>query len=519
MSWTEAKSRSRIRAFLQDTPEVKGDLPDYTGGNLLDSQRILRKQSVPAKAGTPLDRLSPSTAIVVDAVHVYVRLLGFDQQLLDQERETEASHRRALAFLHFYYSALDRIVEEGGGLRVDFHAARLHFIVAEPAGSMHKAERVDRALAIVQALDDAAALAPSRLGISVQRSALRVGVDQGPCIAIANDDGHEMDAVFLGTPANLAAKLADGAEPGTFLSPSVRASLSLAPLTSLTELKANAAPSSIRSRLKKNSDTIAERTIDAWAKQALTRSGDVALSTFAFHRTAPPLAQVKFSELSPSRSLRMDLAALFADIDQFTDYVDRSLKAGSGRDVVRTMYVIREEQRALLKQDFGAKRLRFIGDCVVGLHAEGSPHETDASKTVEQAVRCAAALHGSMKVCQEEIPGAETLALQIGLAYGATPITRLGLRGDRSVRCAASRAVIDAERRQSAAERNETALSPSAIAVSSRLGKIAHAQRGTISADYTALDVILAGGPIRLKPSPGLDLSRQAPFRAHSGGI
>ncbi|MFN3465089.1 MAG: hypothetical protein ACK4X1_13530 [Terricaulis sp.] len=501
MAWSENESRRRVRAFLQQTPKIAGALPTYSGGDLRVKQRAMLREA--AKSG-PLDRLSPDTAIVVDAVHVYVRLLGFDEQLLEQSRETEASHRRALSFLHFYYGALDRIVADGGGIRVDFHAARLHFIVAEPAGQPHARERIERALAIVEALEEVAAAAPKRLQIGVQRAPLRVGVDHGPCIAIANDSGHEMDPVFLGTPANLAAKLADGDGAGLFLSPAARAALGLPIVAGAS----HEAPISVRLQARALGQRIAQKAVDLWEQNHVT-IGEAA-ANFIFHSTSPPLSDVKFAELKPSYSVRMEMAAIFADIDKFTAYVDQALKTGSGAEVVRTMFVLREEQRAVLKRDMGAKRLRFIGDCVVGLLAEGSTSQTDAIKTIEQAVLCAAALHGSLEVCRQEMPEAQTLSLQVGIAYGQTPMTRLGLRGEHSVRCAASKAVIDAERLQGVARQKETRLAPSAICAAGARVKRVAGDGGAITASYAALAVALgAENATSAQDQP-------EPFRAHA---
>lgn len=511
MTWSEVESRRRIREFLQQVPDIKGDLPTYGGGDLIARQRILREQARATKSSGPLDRLSPSTAIVVDAVHVYVKLEGFDDYLLESNRETEASHRRALTLLHFYYVLLDLLVREGGGVRVDFHAARMHFIVAEPIGAS-AVERVNRALAIVEGLEDAAANLPWQLGVSVKRMPLRIGIDQGPCIAIANDSGHDTDVVFLGTPANLAAKLADGDESGVYLSPTVRQLLGLPALATLQETKRSPAPDFIRARARRVAGPLVER-----AKNDIQgRIEDISPPQFAFHRAELPLSKIKFSELAPSHTVRMEMAALFADLDQFTAYVDRSLKAGAGRQVVRTMFVLREEQRAVLRKDFCAKRLRFVGDCVIGLTASGQGSGVSAAKTVEDAVRCAAALHASLQVCREEIAEAHPLGLQIGVAYGVSPITRLGIRGDMSVRCAASRAIIDAERQQSVARRGETVVAASALSASSRTTDLANAS-GAVVGSFPAIDALLSGTPVQLTPSIVVpSRPSQSTFRAHS---
>ncbi|MBP6013297.1 MAG: hypothetical protein KBA31_13815 [Alphaproteobacteria bacterium] len=512
MSWSEAESRRRVREFLQQTPEIKGDLPTYAGGDLYARQRLLREYARETKSGGPLDRLSPSTALVVDAVHVYVRLLGFDDYLLELNRETEASHRRALTLLHFYYVLLDLLVREGGGVRVDFHAARLHFIVAEPVGA-NAADRVARALAIIEGLEQAAASLPAQLGLNVKRMPLRVGIDQGPCIAIANDSGHDTDVVFLGTPANIAAKLANGDEAGVYASPGARQVLGLPALATWQEHQRTAVPDLVRGRARKNAGLLVERAV----KDIQGRAQDITPPQFTFQRTELPLARLKFSELSPSRTVRMEMAALFADIDQFTNYVDQSLRSGAGRQVVRTMFVLREEQRAVLRKDYRAKRLRFVGDCVIGLSASGDGVDVSPAKTVEDAVQCAAALHGSLQVCREEIVGAEPLGLQIGVAYGVSPITRLGIRGDMSVRCAASRSIMEAERHQGMAERGETIVAESALSVSTRVSKLARTN-GAVSGSLAAVESVLSAAPLQLLPSATVrSSSPPAPaFRAHS---
>lgn len=518
MAWSEAQARARVREFIQQSPRISGPLPDFTGGNLRARQRALREAAKVSSDAGPLDRLSASTALIVDGVHAYVQLLTFDDQLMEETRETERSHAQALSFLHFYYSMFDRIVDEGGGVRIDFHSGRMHFVVVEPVGRHSVLERINKALAITQALEDAAALAPASLRGTATRSPLRTGMDEGPCIAIANDRGHEMDPVFLGTPANLAAKLAAGAEPGVYLSPRLRAQLGLSPLHPSQHFSVVAAPSEIRSKLKSVSDPIAERTIFKWTQQARSGALPASMPNFSFVRVPPPLSAVRFADLTPSNSIRMEMGAIFADIDQFTAYVDRALREGNPAEVVQTMFVLREEQRAVLKVDFGAKRLRFIGDCVVGLIAEGSAAQTNPARTVEAAALCAAGLHNSMRVCRQEMPSAATLGLQVGIGYGPTPVTRLGLRGDMSVRCAASRAIIDAERHQGVAEAGETSFAPSALEASPRVNRVVETARNSTRAEYAALSAVFAAAPATLPPAPGPSLQNYRPPPAHSSG-
>ena len=112
MSWSYARAQSRIAAFSSSAPEIVVELFDREFGERL---RGIRAQSGRMEAaGRPLYNLPNGVAVVADSVHVYVNLINFDEKRLDQGRETEASHKRALAFLHHHYAALDRVVEDAG---------------------------------------------------------------------------------------------------------------------------------------------------------------------------------------------------------------------------------------------------------------------------------------------------------------------------------------------------------------------------------------------------------------------
>jgi hypothetical protein len=97
--------------------------------------------------------------------------------------------------------------------------------------------------------------------------------------------------------------------------------------------------------------------------------------------------------------------------------------------------------------------------------AEGTRYQTDGSATVKAAVHASGGLRSSFELCQAYLSGIGDLGLAVGLEYGATPICRLGLRGERSVRCAVSKAVSRAEELQSACEGTETAIGPKALAL------------------------------------------------------
>jgi class 3 adenylate cyclase len=186
-------------------------------------------------------------------------------------------------------------------------------------------------------------------------------------------------------------------------------------------------------------------------------------ATFSFHRHTPPLKTIDFSQLMPSKSIRMGLMSVFGDIDGFTKYVDECIAGNRIGEMVSNLHVIRSELAATLSDDYLGRKVRFIGDCIHGLIAEGTAYETDGSASVVAAVKAAGGMRSSFELCQEELDGIGQLGIAIGLEYGETPITRIGIRGDRSVRCSVSRAVSRSESLQSNCDGDQTALGPTAL--------------------------------------------------------
>jgi hypothetical protein len=89
--------------------------------------------------------------------------------------------------------------------------------------------------------------------------------------------------------------------------------------------------------------------------------------------------------------------------------------------------------------------LRFIGDCIQGFTAIEQDGAIHPQNTVASGVRIANAMLDSLKICKAMLGGVDELELSIGIELGDTPISRLGLRGDRSVRATSCVAAEQAE--------------------------------------------------------------------------
>jgi class 3 adenylate cyclase len=440
MSWNQDRAKSRIREHLKTVPEI--------------DRQVALDSAVLAKRGM-LSRMPLREAFVVEGAHLYGQLLDFEDLVTERGQETEAAHRRLLRFLNMHYRVWDSIVDGDDGDRIDYHGARLHAVIASPVGN--PAAQIERAVALARKLTEAARKVGDAHGFP---SRIRFGIDHGKCLTMTTGRGaHEKDTLFLGRPANHAAKLvASSSEQGIFL-------------TDTAQKRVAAGAVQKRSGTMTLDEAYVETAARKYAFDSLDRTASAIASDssepmFRFKRPTLPLSTVKFSELSPGNSIRMGMASIFADIDGFTNFVDQSILGGSEkiREAVKIVHVIREELNSVLKEDFGGKRVRFIGDCIHGCVAEGERAD-DAAKSVREAVLCASAMRSSFDLCLETVRSDAAIDLAVGIEYGLTPMTRLGHRGDDSVRCAASRATIEAERTQQSIEHGGVRLGAVAAAI------------------------------------------------------
>lgn len=473
MSWSRQKSLQRIRSFKATAPAASISLRNFDQGFVVARQMANQaKMKTGGKSEPLIFDVPPDAAILVEGVHVYIQMLDFGDAMIERERETEASHRRVLSMLHLNYTACDQVAEEYEAQRVDFHGSRMHAVIISPAGPENAKERAERALAFA----DAAKRAIEEVGRITENgrysTRIRVGVDSGSAVAVNSGTKDEREPLFLGAPANYAAKLAEGHDDGIFMSNRVRRDLGLQQIVShdvLFSERHTAAPTGGIGSLATNTAYLTKRLSDAAIMTAASNARnrftlDVGTdASFSFHRHTPPLKSIDFGLLMPSSSIRMGLMSIFGDIDGFTAYVDECIANGRIGEMVSNLHVIRSELAAALSEDFDGRKVRFIGDCIHGLVAEGTAFETDASASVVAAVKAAGGIRSSFELCQQELDGINDLGIAIGLEFGETPITRIGIRGDRSVRCSVSRAVSKSEELQRDCTGEQTALGPNAL--------------------------------------------------------
>jgi class 3 adenylate cyclase len=439
---------------------------------------------------TSLKSIPTNKAYRMDAVHLYVDILNLRDMLESTDTEGETCHKRTLRFLNLHYRAVHRILRASDAIRVDFHNQRLHAVIAKPYGEDWEDDRVNRAVAIAQLVSDVLQ-ETGDYDENIPTAQIRIGVDTGHALVVNNGRSGSREPLFLGRPANKAAKIAsNGSDIGIYLSNEARSAIGLEqlaeediPLTPLTDGEIVACQEA--ANLGLNKDTI----VSEWR----TDNENNPIGSFTFKRATPPLCDLDISVLTPGNSRRMEMVSVYADIDNFTAYVDAHID-DEAEDVVRCLHVIRSELDRVLSSDFSGRRVRFIGDCIHGHLMEGTAFQTDAEDSVSTAALCAGGLRSSFDLSLERLQanGVDTddLGLAVGFEFGPTAITRLGMQGDR-VRCSTGRAVLQSEDEQKRCTGEQTAI-------------------GRVAYDEGPSSVRTLFGSSRRKPNLGYDVVLEA---------
>lgn len=398
-----------------------------------------------------LDNIPVYKAYEMDAVHIYVDILNLENLLVSENgNENETSHKRAIRFFDSHFKTIRYILDESDSLFVDFHNQRLHAVVAKPYDN--EKSRLDRAVAISDLIIKAVDQQKSDNDDDYLDAAIiRVGIDSGIALAVNNGRKSNREPLFLGNPANHAAKHAAGDKSGIYLTANARGLLELSKIsddkTKTVELTSEEIELSVeRANLP-----------DSLSLESIKRnvSKPKLLKDFQFSRAASPLKNFDFNSYYYKTAKRQELVSLYADIDGFTNYVNTNITSDEGKkNIVRCLHVIRSEMDDCVNRDFKGRRVRFIGDCMHAIICEGSNKETDSKKTVEVGTEASGGIRSSFNLCLEKLNDkfnieTEGLGLAIGYELGDVSNLRVGQKGiGRNTRFSLGLSTIISEKEQ-----------------------------------------------------------------------
>jgi class 3 adenylate cyclase len=425
MAWNRNTSITRIRTSIEHTKSIT--VRDY-----------VRDMN--------LSNIAIDQAYRVDGVHAYFDITNARRLLDSTESESERAHKRYLRYLHLFSRVVHQtVLNDTDIFKVDQQSERLHLLQVKPyddeAKRIAKAVSTTRALrTLLERVDD--------LHNELADATVSIGVETGVALAVNNGTRGDREPLFLGYPANHAAKLLLP-KPGIYLGSRARAVLGgifagdeKQPLTT-DQLDALDARASLG------------LDIDAMVARWKAELANTPLESVNFSRPKPPLSGLDLNLLTPKNSRRFDGVAFMADIDGFTRFVsDRIDKKANEAEAVQILHVLRKELRDVLN-DRGGLKVRYIGDCLQGATLEGAS-ATDDEKTVEVSMDIVAEMRSSFALVHELLPASKELRLAIGAELGPLSITRVGVKADRD-RCIAGHAMLDAESLQERSNGEQTA--------------------------------------------------------------
>jgi class 3 adenylate cyclase len=433
--WDKDRASKRIDACIADLPI--GDIV---------IKKFVRE--------TDLTSLPRNVAYRLHGVHLYADILNLADMLHVTEVEGETCHRRTLRFLNLHYRAVHRTLQRVDAIFVDFHNQRLHSVIAKPYDS--EVDRIHKAVAVAQLIIDV--LAQTGEDADHPAAKVRVGIDTGEALAVNNGRRGHREPLFLGEPANHAAKRAAGGKgTGIYLTNKARETLGLRRVDN-EDASALTTEEIAASQNEAALDVTADDIVKEWSEDLKNSP----IGAFGFSGHTPPFRTLDIEELSVKNSRRQDAVTVYSDIDGFTSYVTKNITTdAAAKHVVRALHVLRSELDAVLHTDFAGRKVRFIGDCVHGLLVEGTAQTSNEVETISNLTLCASGMRSSFELAISKLKAsgtdASTLGLAIGFEYGPMNVTRLGIKGEL-VRCSASRGVVAAEREQSRCSGAETAI-------------------------------------------------------------
>ncbi|MGH9436791.1 MAG: hypothetical protein ACRD22_02580 [Terriglobia bacterium] len=321
-SWNKDRAAKRIDGKISGLPLKEIEIKEYV-------------------RDTDLTNLPGNVAYRVNGVHFYADILNLSEMLHVTDVEGETCHRRTLRFLNLHYRAVYRIIQRADAIFIDFHNQRLHSVVSKPYDA--EADRVHKAVAMGQLIIDV--LAQTGEDADHPAAKVRTGIDTGKALAVNNGRRGHREPLFLGVPANHAAKRASGGKAtGIYLTNEARKVIGLKKVddedaTPLTSAEINT--SNDKAKLGVTADEI----VKEWKDDLNTHP----IGIFGFSAHTPPFSDLDIETLSVKNSRRQGAATVYADIDGFTAFVSANIASdASAKHVVRALHVLRSEfaQRA-----------------------------------------------------------------------------------------------------------------------------------------------------------------------------
>ncbi|MBZ5489890.1 MAG: hypothetical protein LAO76_03045 [Acidobacteriia bacterium] len=438
MSWNHDISLDRVQSHLNDMGEI-------------EVEKLVRDADLHSL-------LSETCCRDIYGAHVYIDVPNF-ADLATMAAEGE-EYRRVIQALHIYEREVARIVEGQDifdGVRIHFQGAKLHALFFRPIDN--SAEIAARAVLLQMVLRYFVRCVFNPEFPKLPNLSVSGGGDIGYAIGTKNGHRGDRELLFLGAPANYAAKILTGTD-GIRVTKTIYEALPDTLQPYFTEVEDSRLSVTVYEM-----GAVSTEEMDALlVEHGINWDRTASLQRLKDDKAMYPLNQIEYSDaevlididaLGITNNKRVLAASVFGDVSGFTAYIDKAVGENSGKTALRVLHAIRKEMASIVKHDFSGLRVQFQGDRVQALfHLP----QGDEKRIVARAVDTAVALHSAMElVIKTLLPEAKDLGMAVGSSIGTTLVSKLGTRGHRDRICIGE-AVEDAATFQESSAGGEIAI-------------------------------------------------------------
>jgi class 3 adenylate cyclase len=404
MAWTYEKSRDRVKARWDRRSDL--DISVEKLGRQMELANITLPKSKRVRG-----------------VHLYATVAGTGQ--IDVLTDNTAA-AGSIRILGAWLAEASRIATALEVPVIAAQGARIHLLNYRPIDDDKKLAR--DAVLLAAALRRMTVGALNSQLDTVAMLNCRTGLDLGETVGTRGGTGGDSEVLFLGSPANRAAKLLGTRK----IVVSARLYDALDGVLDLTAEEIEDQDAWALSMTDDAHDAAIDKFGFAWSVKKSTDRLTEDLEKWPVERckVGGATETLKFDSLSRSSSKLIEAAVLIADIDGFSAYIESFEDDDEKRDAIVALDMIRYELREVLRNDYsGGVRVQYQGDNIVGLvHMPGKA----TTKVAERALDIAAGMQASMQhTLSEIVPEANKLTVTVGVALADTLATQLGPRGRR----------------------------------------------------------------------------------------
>jgi class 3 adenylate cyclase len=420
MSWKYEDSKKRIQKHVDNMGEI-------------EIKKLTREADLN-------NLLSETCCREIYGAHVYFVVCNF-AKMATEDASDEEEYKRLIQAIHIYQRETARIVEHDDkfdGLRVHFQGPKLHALFYRP---IDNAEKISiKAFFLQLVLKDFTENVFNPSFEFYEDFEFAGGSDIGDAIGTRNGSKNDRELLFLGAPANYAAKI---------INKSGQLRLTKELFDALPEklqdycLKINDDVYQIKNLSQETLDELLEEYKISWDREASEKRIKDDKKRF-------PLKDIEYSSakelididsLGITKNKRVLSSSVFGDVSGFTAYIDGAETDEKKREALKVLHTIRKEMATVVKTDFDGIRVQFQGDRVQGLYHLPKDEE---SKIAEESVDAAVGLQSSMeKTIKEVLPESSHLKLAVGVDIDITLVSKLGTHAHRDRICI-GKAVEDA---------------------------------------------------------------------------